>query len=419
MFHKIAFTLLLCAIAFFTVFVGVYFYNVNHAQAPSPSSPVSQSVAPQPTHTDAQQAEVSDTQHTEEVVVSEREQDDQILRTGITIDCARRFCTHDELKKYIDTVAEDDNPFIHVHFTDNENVGIECVLLDQVADEQNRNADGTYTNPQTKKRFLSRAQVRELMVYAEEKGVDFVPEIDLPAHAGGFLRLARIKHGNAYVTAVAADVAEGELSVTSEEGIAFIESIYAEYAELFTGNRYFHMGCDELFTQSAEARIAYIKRMADFLQSHGFNVWMWPDMITKKNIADIPQNITITYWSVDGDTEDDAERAQRRRVRATLPELQDAGFSLINYNSYYLYFVPSVENCAPDDMGEMLWDIKNRWRLTQWDGEYGAPAHSADGIVGASLSIWREDAHGVSSNTIHYHAERFYRAMADNMLQNK
>ncbi|PID52750.1 MAG: molecular chaperone TorD [Candidatus Moraniibacteriota bacterium] len=413
MFYKIMRICTFCAIGVLTVFVGVYFYDAKQKQTPTADTTVQHTE--QSTRDDVQHSDVVQIQ--EEQVTKAKQDDEKDLRTGINIDCARRFCTLDELKKYVDIVAEDRNPFIHVHFTDNENVGIECLLLDQVADEAHRNENGTYTNPQTKKRFLSRAQAQELRAYAEEKGVDFVPEIDLPAHAGGFFRLARIKYGSAYVASVAADIAEGEISITDEKGLAFAESLYGEYADLFAGNRYFHMGCDELFNQPADAQIAYINRMAKFLHAKGFDLWMWPDFITKKHITNTPNDITITYWSADGDTEDDAERAQRRRVRATVPELQDAGFSVINYNSYYLYFVPSLESCTPDDMGEMLWDIKNRWKLSMWDGEYGAPAKRTDGIVGAGLSIWREDARGLSSDTIYGHASRFYRAMADNVLQ--
>ncbi len=131
----------------------------------------------------------------------------------------------------------------------------------------------------------------------------------------------------------------------------------------------------------------------------------------------MPQDVEVTYWSYDGDTEDNEERAQRRRIRASLPELQSQGFTLLNYNSYYLYFIPSQENCNAEDAGEMRSDIMWRWNIRQWDGEYGKKAPDASGIAGSAVAVWREDAYGVSSKMILYYTGRFYRAMADNVLE--
>ncbi len=290
---------------------------------------------------------------------------------------------------------------------------MESLLLDQRASDKNRNADGSFTNPKTNKKFLSRQQIAELRNYAKRKQVELVPEIDLPAHAGGFLQLAELKYGRQSTLEIAADFEEGELDISRAAGRKFAEDIYAEYADLFAGNRYFHIGCDELFSASEKDKLAFIQRTTSFFESKGFTVRLWNDFITKKNLSDIPKSVQVTYWSHDGDTEDDAERAERRRLWAFLPELQSHGISVLNYNSYYLYFIPSIENVNQQDTSEMLNDIKQRWSLRHWDGEEGSSAETNEGILGAAISVWREGSDGVSDDELYRHSSRFFRAMAD------
>ncbi len=351
------------------------------------SSTVEQTVAP-PTPTREEQSTATPTE------TEERREVPTTKQAGINLDCARRYCSPKELKRYIDLAAEYENGFVQIHLTDNQSVGVESVLLDQRATDKNRNADGSYTNLKTNKKFLSRKQLADLQSYAKRKQVELVPEIDLPAHAGGFLQLAALKYGRQSALEIAADFEEGELDISRASGRKFAEDIYAEYADLFAGNRYFHIGCDELFSASEKDKLAFIQRTTSFFEAKGFTVRLWNDFITKKNLSAIPKSVEVTYWSHDGDTEDDDERDERRRIRASLPDLQSRGISVLNYNSYYLYFIPSTEN------------VNSKLATNK-------------GILGAAISVWREDSDGVSDDELYQHASRFYRAMADKVTSEK
>ena len=57
------------------------------------------------------------------------------MQSGIMLDCARRYYSVEEIKKYIDILAEESNSFLQLHLSDNENVGVECRTLGQCADE--------------------------------------------------------------------------------------------------------------------------------------------------------------------------------------------------------------------------------------------------------------------------------------------
>jgi len=163
---------------------------------------------------------------------------DEGIMTGIMLDTARRYYTIDEIKKYIDALAYKNGAFLHLHLTDNENVGVECELLGQTAAMAHIQQDGSYLNPHTGQKFLSRAQIADIMSYARDRRVVLMPEIDLPAHVGGFFDLARTSRSAAYVASIAVhnDPSLGELNLANETSMRFAEELYAEYAALFAGD---------------------------------------------------------------------------------------------------------------------------------------------------------------------------------------
>ncbi len=330
------------------------------------------------------------------------------LQFGITLDCARRYHTVAEIKKYIDLLSAKENSFFQLHLTDNENAGIESVFLNQKAESAILHADGSYENPATGKRFLSKGQIVEIVEYAANKHVTLIPEIDLPAHARGFLELAKILHGESYAKSIASDFEEGELDISKEAAVQFALRIYEEYTALFHACSYFHIGCDELFFSTSEDIQSYIIRISSFVKEKGFTVRMWNDLLTKENIHNVPQDLEVTYWSFDGDTEDLEERELRRRTRASVPDLQNAHFNVLIYNSYYLYYVPSLSNYNPEELEYMENDLRDNWNLGKWDGEDGEELFTRKHILGAAISIWNEDSTGLEKEKIFEEAEKLY-----------
>lgn len=332
---------------------------------------------------------------------------------GITLDCARRYYPPKELHKYIDLLSKQSGSFLQLHLTDNENVGIECLYLGQTVKKAVKTASGAYQNPQTEGLFLSREQIKDLISYAQSKNVELVPEIDAPAHMGGFFALADLSSQDGKDELEADE--DGELDLSSAPALKFAEAIYKEYAGLFTGCRYFHIGCDELFSATDTEITSYINLISEYLISKGFTVRMWNDLLTKDTIAKIDSSIQITYWSYDGDTEDSKERAERRSTRISVPELQKLGFQVFLYNSYYLYYVPSDDNDNADDRTYMVDDLKDNWNLRIWDGQSGKKLSSTSNILGASISVWGEDSENYSAANLYKQTKKLYEAMLSKM----
>lgn len=331
----------------------------------------------------------------------------------IMLDVARRYYTVDEIKQYIDLLATKKNSTLQVHFTDDENVGIELAFLDQTV-ENATYSNGVYTNPVTGKNFLSYDQVKEIIKYAKSKNVEFVPEIDVPAHMNGFFELAINKYGEDYVrnpynwdepslSGIAPGTGDeaGNIDLMAPNAKIFIKNIYDEYTEFFKaqGCKYFHIGFDE-YTYRPELKKDYINELYNYLSKKDFIVRMWSDALTKDNISEINKNIEVIYWSY----RDGAEYA-------TVPDLQERGFKVVVGNPYYLFFVPSTDSTTEDSLNYAINNIKENWSLEQWQYKENSSLDSKTNIIGAIISVWGEDSESISSEVIYNQVEKLFNAM--------
>lgn len=339
------------------------------------------------------------------------------LLCGISLDCSNRYYSVNDIRQYIDLVSSKANGYVQLHFTGDANVGIECEYLGQTADSKYvRNGD-EYYNAVTGGSFLTRTQIRDIISYASQKNVRIIPEIDMPGHMGGFQELYELKFGNDNARNIFNSDYEGELLINSKEALAFAKAIYSEYAELFSECSYFHMGCDEFWSGSSKINGKYINDISSYLNDRGFNVLIWNDLITKSNMKTLNRELNICYWSFDGDVQSKTVKEARRKYRASFTELQDNGFRVLNYNSYYLYFTPDVNNINSHDVEYMISDARKNWNIRVWDSDNGYYAKTCRKIAGACVSIWGEDSAGVSNEEIYSCIEGLYQVVSSRCLK--
>ena len=320
---------------------------------------------------------------------------------GITLDLCNRYYSVKDIKKYVSLASKSKAGYVQLHFSGDANLGIECKYLKQNAKKKYIKNKDEYYNPKTKKSFLSKKQVEQILKFAKSKHVEIVPEIDMPGHMGGFEKLYVKAYGKTKAKKIFSDEYGWELRIKDKEAIKFAKKIYGEYAKLFKDCKYFHMGCDEFWSGSSSANKKYINTISRYLEQKGFEVWAWNDLFLKKNMKSINHNIRVCYWSFDGDSEDLAEQKERRKTRASFPDLQKEGFRLLNYNSYYLYFCPTKENVNQSDIDYMKNDAKKNWSLKTWDGNRNKQCKNLKNISGACVSVWGEDSKGVKNKQIY------------------
>lgn len=304
-------------------------------------------------------------------------------QTGVMLDVARAYYPVALIKRYIDLLGDDGGRFLHLHLTDDQNVGIESTVLGQTL----ANADldhGVYTSRVTHRPFLSAAQARTITTYAAKRGIAVVPEVDTPGHMAAAFALLEAQHGTKWVDRIRSG--ESELDPSAPGSLALAKKLYAEVQRTFPSSRTVHIGGDEWGDGvTAAQRVAWMNAMAATLGNR--EVWAWNDGIDRAAVGRLDPRIHVTYWSFDGDTEDAAERRERRARRASAVDLQQAGIDLLNYNSYYLYEVPT--DLDPADSEYTVADLRENWSLRAWDGDSGA--RLAAPMSGAAVAIWGED----------------------------
>ncbi|MBF4587420.1 family 20 glycosylhydrolase [Curtobacterium sp. VKM Ac-2887] len=303
--------------------------------------------------------------------------------TGVMLDVARAYYPVALIKRYIDLLAGNGGRFLHLHLTDDQNVGIESTVLGQTLANADLDHD-VYTSRVTGRRFLSAAQARTIAEYAAKRGVAIVPEVDTPGHMAAAFALLEAEHGTKWVDRIRSG--ESELDPSAPRSLALATKLYAEVQRTFPSSRTVHIGGDEWGGDvTAAQRVAWMNAMAAALGNR--EVWAWNDGIDRAAVGRLDPRIHVTYWSFDGDTEDAAERRERRARRASAVDLQQAGIDLLNYNSYYLYEVPT--DLDPADSEYTVADLREHWSLRTWDGDSGA--RLADPMSGAAVAIWGED----------------------------
>ena len=312
------------------------------------------------------------------------------FENGIMLDVARKYYTVDEIKQYIDCLSGYERTYIQMHFTDDENVGIECTYLDQTKDNATE-SNGIYTNPATGKAFLTYDQVTELMEYAESKHVEFIPEIDVPAHMYGFRELSAIKFGDEYTNNMFRGSGEEvtNIDIVQPESMSFIMSLYDEYTEFFKDCKHFCLGFDE-YTYRIDEKIDFINTMDNYLQSKGFITRIWNDSITLDNMTNLNKDVEILYWIRINDS------------YAGMLDLVNAGFNCINCNNYYLFFVPWINNTNQHDLNYTVNDIRDNWTIDISNNTNVESLDNYDHMIGGMVSTWSENAASVNDDQLIY-----------------
>lgn len=346
----------------------------------------------------------------------------QILpEKGITLDISRKFYKAEVIKQFIDDLSNYPNSFLQLHMSDNQNLAVEMATVGQTTDKNAVYQDGQWLNTQTKRPFLSKNDVMDLVSYARSKNVVLIPEIEAPAHMQAILELLKINDPKRYEAIKLPDGAPEQFNLidyTKVEAIDFVQEMLAEYTPLFAGQAkaYFHIGVDEIDWLPVESNrnlVNYVNTLDNFLKHQGYTTRMWNDRVAKADLADYNKDIQITYWSQIGgwDINSTDERASSgRQYTASAQELLDAGFQLLNYNAYYTYFLPGQRMWQPESYAYTINDLVANWDLSKFELNSGKQVSSTENVIGSALTFWGEEAGNYADSQIQQKMQSFVQA---------
>ena len=245
---------------------------------------------------------------------------------GMHLDEARHFFGIDQVKKYIDVMEVHKLNKLHWHITDDQGWRIEikkCPLLTEIGSirkgtcikKDYNSHDGI---PYGEGLWYTQDQIREVVAYAASKGIDVIPEIDLPGHM--IAALAAYPElgctGGPYEVWTRWGVSDDLLCAGNEKVYEFLEGILEEVCELFP-YEYIHVGGDECpktrweqcpkcqdkikelglkdkngFKAEHYLQSYVLARMEKYLETKGRRVIGWDEILE----GELSPNATVMSW---------------------------------------------------------------------------------------------------------------------------
>ncbi len=238
---------------------------------------------------------------------------------GLLLDVARHFFSKEEMKNFLDLMAQHKLNTLQIHLTDDQGWRIEIKRYPKLTEAAAwRKSIGFGLNPKDGTAygkdgryggFYTQDDVREIVAYAQARYITIVPEIEMPGHAGGALSVYPEFSclGGPY------NRDSGPMGIVcpgNDASFAFLENVLAEVIGLFPG-KYVHIGGDEVDKATwskcpkCQARIKqeglknehelqsyFVKRIERFINSRGRTLIGWDEILE----GGLAPNATVMSW---------------------------------------------------------------------------------------------------------------------------
>ncbi|MCM1501136.1 MAG: glycoside hydrolase family 20 protein [Bacteroidales bacterium] len=226
---------------------------------------------------------------------------------GMHLDVSRHFFTVEEVKRYIDILELHKLNVLHLHLTDDQGWRLEIKKYPLLVQEGSAG------------QYYSGEDIREIVQYAQARGITVIPEIDMPGHMLG--ALAAYPHlgctGGPYAIWNGRwGISDDVLCPGKETTYSFVKGVLDEVMELFP-SQYIHIGGDECpkvrwescadcsamaaalaleddgeFTAGQYLQSYFMQQVQDYLALHGRKAIGW-DEILEGGVSD---GVTVMSW---------------------------------------------------------------------------------------------------------------------------
>ena len=322
---------------------------------------------------------------------------------GMHLDPCRHFWEVSEVKRYIDIMAVYKLNRLHFHLSDDQGWRIEIKAYPKLT-EIGAWRDGTMIRKEWGSSdgirhggFYSQEELRDLVSYAEERGITIIPEIDLPGHM--LAALASYPElgctGGPYKVWTRWGVANDILCAGNDQVFTFLEGVLSEVVDIFPGE-YIHIGGDECFAKGAVApwdvcpkcaarmKALGIKkgpeakhflqnyvtaRVQEFLSGKGRKVIGWDEILE----GNLQPGATVMSW---------------RGVQGGI-EAAEKGFDAIMSPNSHMYF----DYYQGDERDKEPFGIGGRVPLEKvygYEPFEGITASAESHILGVQANLWTE-----------------------------
>jgi len=237
------------------------------------------------------------------------------------LDSARHMLPLAELKKMVDMAAYFKLNTLHWHIADDQGWRIECKAfprLHEIGAWRNGDHFGTYHSEEREGGYFTREEVKEFVAYCHSRGLQVIPELELPGHVTAILAAypELSCRGEKQEVCTRAAITSEILCAGREEVYTFLETLIDDLLELFP-DPWFHIGGDEApkirwehcphcqrklqeegLSSLRQLQGYMTNRVAAFLRSRGRRTIIWNDGAYGGNLD---SDIVLQVWFPDQD----------------------------------------------------------------------------------------------------------------------
>lgn len=314
---------------------------------------------------------------------------------GQHLDVARTFSTIPQIEEFISHLAHHKINHLHLHLTDDEGWRVEIKSHPELAEiggwrggdspvkaiygEWEERYGGYYTQE----------ELRSLVAYAHARGVEIVPEIDLPGHS---LTIGKIHPEILCPVERDLSASEGYSSqnvwcVAREENYVLLEDIISELCDIFP-SEYIHIGGDEVdksywrdcphcsalyrergMTSQSQLQEYFMERLSAMLAQRGRKAAMWNEAT---NGGTLSREVRIHGW----------EGVRQCR------EVAEAGYPTVVMPGPYFYFDMRQSKMEDGHNWAGIISLKKCYSVSLDALGFGPKAKS--NVIGFSGAFWSE-----------------------------
>ncbi len=301
---------------------------------------------------------------------------------GFMIDAGRKFIPMDYLHTLVDVMSYYKMNTLHVHLNDN---GFKYYFDDDWSKTQSafRMESDKFPGLAARDGHYTKQEFRDLIGYAASKGVEIIPEIDVPAHSLAFTN---------YMPELGSTKGNGfdHLDINNPKTYEFLDTLLAEYIggdnPVFAGPR-FHIGTDEYQGDSLtmEKFRAFTDRYIKYTESFGKQPLIWGSLTHAKGKTPVQtENVLMYGWS---------------NSYANPRDMIKQGYKMVSIPDGWVYIVPNAGYYYDYLNNQLLYD---RWTPATI-GDITFTGDTISQIEGGMFAVWNDHPNnGLTVKDIHH-----------------
>jgi hexosaminidase len=315
---------------------------------------------------------------------------------GLHLDVGRHFYPVEFVKKYLDLMALHKLNVFHWHLTEDQGWRIEIKQYPKLTEVGSQRAATPYPSDRNKLDgqpyggYYTQDEVREVVAYAQARGITVVPEIEMPGHAVAALASypeLGCEGQDHYEVRPFWGIAEEVFCAGQEATFTFLENVLTEVLDLFP-SEFIHIGGDECpkvrwkacprcqatiqregLKDEYELQSYFIHRIEKFLNANGRRLIGWDEILE----GGLAPNATVMSW-----------RGSQGGIDAA-----SAGHDVVmtpNTHCYFDYYQSEDKASEPPAIGRYL-PLET---VYTFDPTEGIPADKHPHVLGGQGNLWTE-----------------------------